>query len=195
MQMTNTVANVFRPNARASAFIYDAIVVIFGSLLVGLSAHISFYLPFSPVPITGQTFAVLMLGVLFGSRRGGLTMLAYLAEGLIGFPVFTSGVGLAALLGPTGGYLVGFMPAAYLVGRLAEKGWDRRILTTIAAMVIGDAVLLTFGFVWLAILTDVKTALVAGLVVFIPGDFLKVMTAAVILPTGWKLLARLNMKD
>jgi biotin transport system substrate-specific component len=195
MMLKSTVADVFRPDERILACSYDAIVVICGSLLVGLSAQVRIYLPFSPVPITGQTFAVLMLGALLGSRRGGLTMVIYLVEGLMGLPVFASGVGLAALVGPAGGYLVGFVPAAYLVGRLAEKGWDRRVLTTIAAMIIGDAVLLTFGFVWLAILTDVKTALVAGLISFIPGDLLKVAIAAVTLPGGWKLLARLNMKN
>jgi biotin transport system substrate-specific component len=193
--LKNTVADVFRPDERTLACLYDAVVVICGSLLVGLSAQIRIYLLFSPVPITGQTFAVLMLGLLLGSRRAGLAMFVYLIEGLMGLPVFASGVGFGALLGPAGGYLVGFVPAAYLVGRLAEKGWDRHILTTIAAMIIGDAVLLTFGFVWLAILTDVKTALVAGLASFIPGDLLKVATAAVTLPTGWKLLARLNMKN
>lgn len=195
MQTTNTVADIFRPDERTSAVIYDAIIVICGSLLVGLSARIRIYLPFSPVPITGQTFAVLMLGTLLGSRRGGLAMLVYLVEGLMGLPVFASGVGFAALLGPAGGYLVGFVPAAYLVGWLAEKDWDRRVLTTIAAMIIGDAVLLTFGFIWLAVLTSVRTAFLTGVCPFIVGDILKVAFAAAVLPAGWKLLTRLNMKN
>lgn len=188
MQTTNTVADVFRPNERTLALVYDAIVIIGGSLLVGLSAQIRFYLPFSPVPITGQTFAVLMLGALLGSRRGGLAMLAYLVEGALGLPVFVGGVGPATLIGPTAGYLVGFVAAAYLVGKLAEKGWDRRVATTVAAMIAGDAVLLTSGFVWLAILTNIKTALIAGLIPFVPGDILKVALAAAVLPMGWKML-------
>jgi biotin transport system substrate-specific component len=195
MQTVNTVADVFRPNEKASAFLYDAIVVIGGSLLVGLSSQIRFYLPFSPVPITGQTLAVLILGALLGSRRGGLTMFAYLIEGILGLPVFAGGVGLQALFGPTGGYLVGFVAAAFLVGWLAERGWDRRVATTVAAMIVGDAVLLMCGFVWLAILTNVKTALITGLFCFIPGDILKVIIAAAVLPTGWKLLGRLNLKN
>jgi len=195
MQTTNTFADIFRPDERTSAFIYDAIIIICGSLLVGLSAQVKIYLPFSPVPITGQTFAVLMLGALLGSRRGGLAMLVYLVEGLMGLPVFAAGVGLAALFGPTGGYLFGFMPAAYLVGWLAEKDWDRRVLTTIAAMIIGDAVLLTFGFIWLAVLTSVRTAFLTGVCPFIVGDILKVAFAAAVLPAGWKLLTRLNMKN
>lgn len=195
MQISNTVADVFRPDEKISAYIYDALLVICGSLVVGLCAQIRIYLPFSPVPITGQTFAVLMLGALLGSRRGVLTMLVYLVEGITGLPVFTSVVGPAALFGPTGGYLVGFIPAAYLVGRLAEKGWDRRVLSTIAAMIIGDAVLLASGFSWLAILTGFRTAFLTGVYPFLPGDFLKVAMAAAVLPAGWKLLARLNIKN
>jgi biotin transporter BioY len=147
------------------------------------------------VPITGQTFAVLMSGALLGSRRGGLTMLAYLAEGALGLPVFAAGIGLPALIGPTGGFLIGFIPAAYLVGKLAEMGWDRHVLTTIAAMVLGDVVLLSFGFVWLAILTNITTAFLAGVYPFIIGDILKVAIAAAVLPAGWKLLAHLNIKN
>jgi biotin transport system substrate-specific component len=183
---------VFRPNERTSALLYDAIVVLGGSLLVAISAQIRFYLPFSPVPITGQTFAVLVLGALLGSRRGGLAMLAYLVEGALGLPVFAAGVGLPVIFGPTGGYLVGFVAAAYLVGKLAEKGWDRRVVTTVAAMIAGDAVLLVSGFAWLAILTNIKTALIAGLLFFVPGDILKVALAATVLPMGWKVLGWLK---
>ena len=193
--LKSTIADVFRPDERILARTYDVIVVICGSLVVGLCSQIRIYLPFSPVPITGQTFAVLMLGALLGSRRGGLSMCLYLAEGLMGFPVFTSVVGPAALFGPTGGYLVGFIPAAYLVGRLAERGWDRYILSTIAAMIIGDAVLLAFGFGWLVILTNFKTAFLTGVYPFIPGDLLKVALAAAVLPAGWKLLAYLNIRN
>jgi biotin transport system substrate-specific component len=192
MQTVNTVADVFRPNERTSAFLYDAIVVVGGSLLVAISAQIRFYLPFSPVPITGQTFGVLILGALLGSHRGSLAMLAYLVEGALGLPVFAAGIGLPVIFGPTGGYLVGFVAAAYLVGRLAERGWDRRVATTVAAMIAGDAVLLVSGFVWLAILTNIKTALIAGLLSFIPGDILKVALAATVLPMGWKLLGWLK---
>jgi len=192
MQMTSTVADVFRPRDKSSAFIYDAIVVICGSLLVALSAQLKVYLPFSPVPITAQTFAVLVLGILIGSRRGALTMLAYLVEGVLGLPVFAAGIGPSAILGPTGGFLVGFVAAAFVVGRLAEMGWDRRISTAIAAMVTGEVVLYAFGVGWLAMLTDVKTAVVIGLYPFIAGDVLKVIIAAAVLPGAWKLLQLLD---
>ena len=196
MQMTNTIAGVFRPADKVHGIVYDLLIIICGSFLVGISAKIRVYLPFSPVPVTGQTFVVLMLGALFGSYRGGLTMLTYLVEGVLGLPVFTGITGAAALFGPTGGYLVGFVVAAYVVGRLAEMGWDRRVWTAVAAMLIGDAVLLTFGFVWLTLLLmDVKTAFIAGVVAFVPGDILKIALAAAILPVGWKLMNRLGSKN
>ena len=190
----NTVADVFRPDENISAVLYDAIVIICGSLILGLSAQVKVYLPISPVPITGQTFAVLMLAALLGSRRGVLAMTAYLAEGVLGLPVFAGGVGLAALFGPTGGFLAGFIPAAYVVGRLAEMGWDRRVYTTIAAMLAGEVVLYTFGVCWLAIMTDIRTALAIGLYPFVAGDILKVVLAAAVLPAGWKLLNCLKTK-
>jgi biotin transport system substrate-specific component len=195
MQMANTIADVFRPGDRTRGIIYDLIIVIFGSLLVGVSAQIRIYLPFSPVPVTGQTFAVLMLGTMLGSRRGVMTMIAYLVEGILRLPVFAGGMGLATLIGPTGGYLVGFIPVAYVVGRLAEMGWDRRVSTTVAAMLAGEIVLYAFGVCWLAIMTNIRIALTVGLYPFIVGDILKVVLATAVLPAGWKLLDCLEAKD
>jgi len=186
-------ADIFRPNEKILAALYDAIIVIGGSLLVGLSAQIKVYLPFGLVPITAQTFVVLILGALLGSRRAGLAMLFYLVEGVLGLPVFAAGLGFSAIFGPTGGYLVGFVPAAYLVGGLAEMGWDRRFFTAVAAMIAGDIILLLFGFAWLATLMNIRTAFLTGLCPFIVGDLFKVMLAAAALPAGWKLLGYLNM--
>jgi biotin transporter BioY len=184
----NTVVDIFRPDEKVSAGLYDAIVVICGSLILCISAQVKVYLPISPVPITGQTFAVLMLAALLGSKLGVLAIIAYLAEGVAGLPVFAGGMGLAVLIGPTGGYLVGFIAVAYVVGRLAEMGWDRRVSTTIVAMLAGEIVLYTFGVCWLAIMTNIRTALVIGLYPFIVGDILKIALAAAVLPAGWKLL-------
>jgi biotin transporter BioY len=191
----NTVVDVFRPSEKISAVLYDAIVIICGSLILGLSSQIKVYLPISPVPITGQTFAVLMLAALLGSKRGVLAILAYLVEGILGLPVFAGGIGPAALIGPTGGYLVGFIAVAYVVGKLAEMGWDRRVSTTIAAMLVGEIVLYTFGVCWLAIMTNIRIALAVGLYPFIVGDVLKVVLAAAVLPAGWKLLNHLKIKS
>ncbi len=193
MSAVNTLAGVFRPNERISAVIYDVIIVVCASIIVGLSAQIKVFIPFSPVPVTGQTFAVLILGALLGARRGALAMLAYLGEGALGLGVFAAGIGPATIIGPTGGYLAGFVAAAYLVGNLAEKGWDKRVVTTVAAMVLGNIVIHVFGFAWLMILTDVRTALLAGVCPFIVGDILKVLLAAVVLPGAWKLLGRLHV--
>ncbi len=193
--MTSTIADVFRPGDRTRGIIYDAIIVIFGALMLGLSAQVKVYLPISPVPITGQTFAVLILAALLGSRRGVLAILAYLVEGILGLPVFAGGMGPATLIGPTGGYLVGFIAVAYVVGKLAEMGWDRRVGTTIAAMLVGEIALYTFGVCWLAIMTNIRIALAVGLYPFIVGDILKVVLAAAVLPAGWKLLNYLKIKS
>jgi biotin transport system substrate-specific component len=183
-------ADILRPAVRRSALLYDAALVLAGSLLIALSAQVALLLPFSPVPVTGQTMAVLLVGALLGRRRGSLAVLAYIAEGMAGLPVFASGAaGPARLLGPTGGYLVGFVAAAYLVGLLAERGWDRRISTTAAAMALGNLVIYAVGALWLApFVGGIDQALALGVAPFIPGDLLKIGAAALLLPAGWKLL-------
>lgn len=182
-------ADLLRPSEKRLAGLYDAALIVGGSLLIGLSAHAKVWLPFSPVPVTGQTFAVLMLAALLGSRLGSLAVLVYIAEGVAGLPVFAIGVGPAALLGPTGGYLFGFIPAVYITGRLAEMGWDRRVGTTILAMLLGNLTIYTFGLLWLCLLTGLSTmVLTLGLYPFIIGDLIKIILAAILLPAGWKLL-------
>ena len=182
-----TVADVLRPCEKRYAFVYDLALIIGGSLLIAVSAQIAIGYP---VPITAQTFAVLMISALLGARRGIACLLAYLAEGAAGLPVFAQGkAGLVTFAGPTGGYLVGFVVAAFVVGLLAEKGWDRRFRTTVLAMVIGNIIIYAFGLTWLALLVGAKSALAGGLYPFIPGDMLKIVLAAALLPSTWKLLA------
>ncbi|MHC4365567.1 MAG: biotin transporter BioY [Planctomycetota bacterium] len=189
-----TVAGLFRPSNRAYAALYDIILIIAGSFLIGFSAQLKVLLPFSPVPVTGQTFAVLMIGALFGARRGCLAVLAYIIQGIMGLPVFALGAGPAVLAGPTGGYLLGFIPAAYITGSLAQSGWDRRIGTTILAMLLGNAAIYACGLGWLVFLMGfTKAVLVAGLYPFILGDILKTLLAAAVLPAGWKFLTLLNL--
>jgi biotin transport system substrate-specific component len=190
MQAYTTYADILRPCQKFAAAFYDFALILGGSLLVGLSAQIAIPLPFSPVPVTGQTFAVIFLGALLGSRRGFVCMLTYIAEGAAGLPVFALGqAGPAVLLGPRGGYIFGFAAAAYTTGLLAEKGWDRRIITTIVAMICGNVAIYTFGLLWLCCLFGINKAVLAvGLYPFIVGDLLKTVLAAILLPTGWKLL-------
>jgi biotin transport system substrate-specific component len=161
------------------------------SLLVALSAQI--VIPTGLVPITGQTFAVLLTGALLGSRLGAIAMIVYLIEGAGGLPFFRSGSsGIAHLLGPTGGYLVAFPAAAFITGAFAEHGWDRRFLTAAAAMAIGSVVIMLGGWAWFSFLTNTPalTAFQLTVLKFIPGDIVKILLAAAVLPSGWYLLKR-----
>jgi biotin transporter BioY len=187
--MTHTTyADILRPSTKQKALAYDAVLVIVGSLFIALCAQFTIHI--GPVPITGQTLAVLLTGVLLGSRRGSLSVLAYLAEGIAGLPVFAPGgpLGLARLLGPTGGYLLGFVAAAHVAGLLAERGWDRKMMTASLAMLTGNAVIYAFGLPWLAFFVGIENALPLGLYPFVIGDILKAILAAALLPTGWRLL-------
>jgi len=185
-----TYADVMRPESRALARLYDLGLVLSASAFIAVSAHLTVRLPFSPVPVTGQTFAVLLTGALLGRQRGAAAVLAYLAEGLAGLPVFAGGMsGLAYLLGPTGGYLLGFVGAAYLTGALAERGWDRQPLTTALAMVLGNLALYAPGLLWLSRFVG-ERALALGLWPFLPGDLAKLVLAMLVLPTGWRWLGR-----
>jgi len=189
MPASATIAELLRPCEKSRAVLYDIAVIIGGSLLIGLCAQVKILLPFSPVPVTGQTFAVLMIGTLLGPWRGSLCVLTYISQGLAGLPIFAMGGGFAVLIGPTGGYLLGFIPAAYITGLLAQKGWDRRIGTTVLVMVLGNIVIYAFGLLWLCCLTGINRAVPAvGLYPFVVGDLLKIALAAAVLPAGWKLL-------
>lgn len=186
-----TYADVLRPCQPSRAVLYDIVLIVGGSLLIGLCAQISIGWP---VPVTGQTFAVLMIGALYGARRGSLCVLAYIAAGAAGLPVFALGrAGLGVLSGPTGGYLAGFIAAAYITGFLAERGWDRRVGTTVLAMVLGNIAIYAFGLLWLSCIVGTERVLAVGLYPFVVGDLLKIVLAAVVLPSGWKLLGLANL--
>jgi biotin transporter BioY len=190
MATNATVADIWRPDDKVWAGFYNIALIVGGSLLIGLSAQIAIGWP---VPITGQTFAVLIIGALYGASRGSLTVLLYLAEGLAGLPVFSYGrAGLPILYGETGGYLVGFIAAAFVTGLLAQAGWDRRFVTTIWAMIIGNLLIYLFGLLRLSQLVGFSNALTAGIYPFIAGDIIKIALAAVLLPSGWKLIGRIK---
>ena len=168
----------------------DAALVVAFSAFVALTAQVQ--IPLWPVPITLQTLGVLLTGAVLGSRLGALTLLVYLAEGAIGLPVFAGpSAGIARIAGPTGGYLIGFVFAAALVGRLAERGWDRHIWSAAAAMLLGNLVIYAFGVSWLGVaLGDAGAAISRGLLLFIPGDLIKIAVAALVLPGAWALTNR-----
>lgn len=158
--------------------------------LVAASAYVRIPLPFTPVPITGQTFAVLFTGAILGGRRAALALLLYLVEGAMGLPVFAGGLaGIAHLLGPTGGYLLSYPLAAGCVGLLAERGWDRTLPRAVLAMTVGNSILFLTGVLWLSpFVGGVATGIAKGLLPFLPGELIKTALASILLPAGWKLV-------
>jgi biotin transporter BioY len=169
----------------------DFTLVLGGSLLIAAAAQLRIALPFTPVPVTGQTFAVLLLGALYGAKRGAATAMTYLMLGIMGLPVFSAAPpGPAALVSPTAGYLAGFVAAAWVTGALSERGWDRKPITAALAMLIGSAVLFACGLLWLGRFTGWDVVVQTGLLPFIPGDLLKIALATALLPAGWRFLGR-----
>ena len=165
------------------AWLFDAALVAGSSLVIGLCAQVAIPLPFTPVPVTLQTLAVLMVGCALGSGRGTLAVLAYLGEGFAGLPVFSGGrAGAAHLFGPTGGYLLGFLAAAYVVGLLAERGVLRHRFGAVLALIAGNIVLYVPGVLWLGVFTGLEKALSLGMFPFLAGDALKIAA-------GWGLLS------
>jgi biotin transport system substrate-specific component len=176
----------------------DAALVVGGALLTALMAQISVPLGFTPVPVTGQTLAVLLIGATLGAKRAVLSQGLYWVLGMIGLPFYAGGEhGWEAATGSTFGYFIGFVLAAALVGRLAERGQDRSFLTSFTAMLAGTAIIYATGVTWLAMQLDVpfysgdgKDAFTYGLAPFIVGDMLKLVIAAALTPTVWALLRR-----
>jgi len=191
-----TIADRVLPRALTT----DLVLVAAGAALVAVAAQL--YVPMWPVPISGQTFAVLLVGTTLGASRGALSMVLYAILGLVGLPVYTDGsAGLAVLTGTTGGYIVGFVAAAAVSGWLAQRRWDRRVLGTIATFAAGTVTIYAFGLPWLAIVLgslgvpDVLGATVAGgLLPFVVGDALKALLAAGLLPFAWKALRRTDRR-
>jgi biotin transport system substrate-specific component len=172
-----------------------AVLVLAGALFVALTAQVRIPLGFTPVPITGQTLGVLLVGAALGARRGVASVVLYLLLGFVGFPVFTNGAhGVAHLWGATGGYLVGFVAAAAIAGRLADMGGDRRIPPAALGMAIASIVIYFFGLLGLMIVLGVGPvrALELGLYPFVVGDVLKAVLAALLLPAAWWAVERVD---
>jgi biotin transport system substrate-specific component len=170
-----------------------SLLAVVGTLLLWACAKVS--IPIGPVPVAMTTFGVLAIGMAYGWRLGAATVLLYLAEGAMGLPVFAGtpekGLGLAYMVGPTGGYLVGYVLAAAACGWLAERGWDRNVLTAALALLAGNAILYLPGLLWLGVLFGWdKPILDWGLIPFIPGDLLKLALVATGLPLAWKAVSK-----
>jgi biotin transport system substrate-specific component len=193
MSSTAIVPSLVRPSNRAVALVADAVLVALGVTLIGASAQFSIHLPHTPVPITGQTFAVLLVGGAYGAVRASATLAAYLVVGGIGVGVFeghSSGWDILKFSSATGGYLVGMLVAAALVGWLADRGWDHDPGRSLPAMVLGNIVIYVFGATWLAHALDLSATQTwdAGIKNFLIGDAVKILLAAGLLPSAWKLV-------
>ncbi len=177
-----------RSDSKSQLLLRKVVLAIAGTVLIALCAQIS--VPFFPVPLTLQTFAVFLIGLTYGWRLGGITIALYLAEGALGLPVFSGGKGgLIVFMGPTAGYLVGFFLAATACGWFAERGFDRSYAKLFAALLIGNILLYASGLVWLGSLIGWdKPVLELGLYPFVLGDLLKIAMAVLLLPSAWKLV-------
>lgn len=185
--MTATLAGT----DRLGAAFRGAAVAAGASLLVGLAAQVAFPLPFTPVPLTLQTLVVLLVAAGLGARRAALALALYIAEGAAGLPVFAAGrAGIAHLLGPTGGYLAGFLAAALVVGALAEAGWMRRPLSAAASLVAGAACIYLPGVLWLGAWVGPTRMLSLGLLPFLPGEALKLTACLAAVATGFAAAPR-----
>ncbi len=178
------------PESVAARRAAEILLVIAGSLLLALSAKAKVVL--GPVDLSLQTLAVLGIAATFGLRLGVATLVLYLVEGAMGFPVFQStpekGIGLAYMMGPTGGFLLGFVAMAAIVGWAADRGWDRSVLKLLGAMLVAEAVMMALGFGWLAGLIGAEKSWMFGVAPFIVPDVIKVALAATVVPAVWALI-------
>ena len=179
------------PGSRVTNLLRVLFVALVGSALIAVSAKIK--VPMVPVPMTMQTLVILVIGMAGGWRLGGLTVLLYLAEGAVGLPVFAGtperGIGLTYMVGTTGGYLLGFLLAALVVGLLAEAGWDRSVPLAAVAMLTGNVVIYIPGLLWLGSVAGWDNPILQwGLTPFIVGDLIKLAIAALLMPAVWRLV-------
>ncbi len=181
---TLTLADLAAPRAGTLA---NLGLIVGASVVTALAAQVAVPVPWSPVPITGQTFAVTLTGAVLGARRGFLAQLLYLAQGALGLPVFAAGAaGIAVFAGPTAGYLLAFPLAAAVTGALAQRGWDRRFVTMLPAMLLGSVPVFALGLAGLARFLPADALLAAGLLPFLPGDLIKSTLAALAFPAVWR---------
>jgi biotin transport system substrate-specific component len=183
------------PDSGAARLLVQGLIVVAGTLVLTLSAKTKVVL--GPVDLSLQTLAILMIAASLGMRMAMATLLLYLAQGAMGFPVFQStpekGIGLAYMAGPTGGYLLGFLVMAAIVGYAADRGWDRNVGKLLGAMLVGEVAMMALGFAWLAVLIGAANAWTFGVLPFVLPDLIKVGLAACLVPAGWAALRGLGV--
>ena len=189
--MTTLAPTIYaRSFPRAADWLRDLMLIILGALFVAALAQVEIPLPFTPVPITGQTFGVLLVGAALGSKRGAASLASYLTLGIFGLPFFAGGAhGLDIVLGATGGYLIGFVMAAYIIGLMAERGLERNMRTSVIPFLVGTVIIYVCGVAWLAVfLGSFNKAVAGGLLPFLAGDAIKLAAASLVLPAAWKFV-------
>ena len=170
---------------------YDALFVLAGSALIAIAAQIAITVPFSPVPLTMQPLAVLLVGVVLGAKRGAAAAGLYLLEGAIGLPVFAQAKGgVLWLVGPTAGYLLSYPFAAFVAGWFSERGWGSSVGRAVTGMLVALVTIYAGGWAWLTVLTDARSAFAAGVAPFLVADMVKIALGASLLPYAQKLVAR-----
>ena len=173
---------------RTAAWLCDLALILSGVFFVAALSQVRLPLPFTPVPITGQTLGVLLVGAALGSRRGLASLGLYLLLGAVGLPFFAGGQhGLAYLTGPTLGYLLGFVISAWVIGRLAERGLERSLRTSLLPFLAGTMIIYIFGAGWLSFTMGLQKAILLGVFPFLIGDVVKIILAGLMLPAVWKL--------
>ena len=187
--------NILQSEKSISSKATNIIVILLASWLIGVSAQFSIVLPFSPIPITGQTIIILLMGVLLGKERGTAAVGLYILQGVAGLPVFAGGKsGLLTLVGPTGGYLVGFLGAVYVVGVLSELRHDNSISYTVFSLIIGNVIIYAFGLIWLVRFVGETQALSLGFFPFLVGDIVKIFIGVLVLTGSQKILSLVNTR-
>src|SRR5437899_4635785 len=191
--MKNDAATLRLAASPRAGVLTDVALVVLGAAFIAGSAQVSISLPFTPVPITGQTFSVLLVGASLGAARGGASASLYVLLGIAGAPVYADGHhGFAIITGASGGYLVSYPFVSALVGHLAERRWDRHFSSAVGAMLTGNVLIYLVGLPWLAVVlnTGLEKTLELGLYPFVPGDTLKLYLAAALLPSAWRAVER-----
>jgi biotin transport system substrate-specific component len=187
MMAATTPLDRLWPRTSGSNTLRSAVLIAVGTGLLALSAHVQ--VPFWPVKLSMQTFVVIAIGIAYGSRLGGATVIAYLLEGALGLPVFQSGAGVAYMAGPTGGFLLGFILAAVLAGYCAERGMLRRFPAAVATILLAEAAIYIPGLAWLAVLFDPTKSIAFGLTPFLTGEALKIGLAFTLVPAVRRVMA------
>ncbi|WP_375596094.1 biotin transporter BioY [Algihabitans albus] len=185
-----TLVNSLWPvEERAQRLGRDLVLALLGAAILTVSAKVQ--LPMYPVPMTLQTYVVMVIAMAYGWQLGTATVGLYLLQGAIGLPVFAAGGGFAYFLGPTGGYLIGFLVATLAMGWLAERGWDRRLWLVVPAVALGTLLIFALGVAWLSVpLGSFERAVEAGLMPFLPGAAAKLVLAAATVPAAWHFVKR-----